>query len=220
MKLLRNLLLVALATVVLAPTVAGAATPMQGVPTQIRRGFFTETDFGAFFTLGGNGKSPSNMQAYFHLGAGYDLYAQGDHLLTVAAGLAMGTSAGSCYGNTPEPNPNGGIFCRDTALDADGEPYDLSSNWSATMVEGSVLYGYQVMPRLMLTGRLIGGLGFIQPKAFPKDSDTLPMVGLGVGAEWATQFDHFSLGLDIAGRSFLGTSAIAVSIAPRVKYTF
>ena len=72
MKLLRPLLTVALALAVFAPELAKAATPMQGVPTQIRRGFFTETDFGAFFTLGGSAKSPSDAQVYFHLGGGYD----------------------------------------------------------------------------------------------------------------------------------------------------
>jgi len=218
MKLLRPLFSVVLAATVLVPVAAQAATPMQGVPTKIRRGFFTETDFGAFFTLGGEGKSPSDAQAYFHLGAGYDLYAQGDHFVAVSAGVGMGTSAGSCYGAAVE----GG--CIDPAFTPDpanpSATGDLSSNWSATMVEGSVLYGYQVIPRLMLTGRILGGVTWVQPQAFAGKENPIPLVGAGVGAEWATQFDHFSLGLDIAGRMFVGTDAIGLSIAPRVKYTF
>lgn len=208
MKLLRPFLPAVLAAMVLVPMAAQAATPMQGVPTQIRRGFFTETDFGAFFTLGGEGKSPSDAQAYFHLGIGYDLYAQGDHFVAVSAGVGMGTSAGSCFGFSD------GETCAAT----DGTI--LSNNWSATMVEGSLLYGYQVVPRLMLTGRILGGTSWIQPQAFDGKEGTVPLVGAGIGAEWATQFDHFSLGLDIAGRMFLGTDAMGVSIAPRVKYTF
>lgn len=191
---------------------------MQGVPTPIRRGFFTETDFGAFFTLGGQGKSPSDAQMYFHLGAGYDLYAEGDHFVAVAAGVGMGTSAGSCYGDIYDQTSQ--TPCRDSGVDpSTNEPWQLSNNWTATMLEASALYGYQVLPRLMLTGRLLGGVSFIEPRAFTVESP-VPTIGAGVGAEWATQFDHFSLGLDIAGRMFLGTEAIGLSIAPRVKYTF
>lgn len=219
MKLLRPLLTVALALAVFAPELAKAATPMQGVPTQIRRGFFTETDFGAFFTLGGSAKSPSDAQVYFHLGGGYDLYATGNHIFSLAAGVGMGTSAGSCFGvagDSAQP-------CVDpTAVDPidPAKPLSLSNNWSATMVEASALYGYQVVPRLMLTARVLGGVSWIQPQAFEGVENPVPLIGGGIGAEWATQFDHFSLGLDIAGRMFLGTEAIGVSVAPRVKYTF
>ena len=34
--------------------VAVAATPPEGVALEVRRGFFTETDIGGFFTLGGD----------------------------------------------------------------------------------------------------------------------------------------------------------------------
>ncbi len=219
MKLLRPLLSVALAIAVLVPAVAQAATPMQGVPTQIRRGFFTETDLGAFFTMGGNGKSPSDAQVYFHLGAGYDLYAQGDHLFSLGAGYAIGTSAGSCFGDIY--NEAAAVPCQDSTIDPEtGAATVLSNNWSAHLIEASALYGYQVAPRLMLTGRLLGGVGFLEPVAFAGKDGPVPLVGAGLGAEWATQFDHFSLGLDIAGRMFLGTEAMGLSVAPRVKYTF
>jgi hypothetical protein len=218
MKLLRPFFSVVLAAAVLVPAAAQAATPMQGVPTKIRRGFFTETDFGAFFTLGGKGKSPSDAQAYFHLGAGYDLYAQGDHFVAIAAGVGMGTSAGACFGDAFDGTSKGCIG--NDIDDLTGQPVVLSSNWSATLLEGSALYGYQVIPRLMLTGRVLGGVSWVQPQAFSGLENPIPLVGVGVGAEWATQFDHFSLGLDIAGRMFLGTEAVGVSIAPRVKYTF
>lgn len=212
MKLLRPLLSVALAIAAFVPAVAQAATPMQGVPTQIRRGFFTETDFGGFFTLGGEGKSPSDAQVYFHLGAGYDLYAKGNHIFSLAAGVGMGTSAGSCFGAPGD----GAQPCLNSVT---GDP--LSNNWSATMLEASALYGYQVMPRLMLTGRVLGGMSWISPdNAFEDGENMIPTVGAGIGAEWATAFDHFSLGLDLAGRMFVGTDAIGLSVAPRVKYTF
>ena len=189
-----------------------AATPMQGVPTEIRRGFFTETDFGTFFTLGGAGKSPSDAQAYFHLGVGYDLYAEADHLVAVSAGVGVGASAGSCFGDSYDSGA-----ATPCTLAAGGT---LSNNWSATMVEASALYGYQIAPRLMLTGRVLGGMAFVEKTAFADNEGSVPLLGLGIGGEWATHFDHFSLGLDIAGRMFVGTEAKGLSIAPRVKYTF
>ena len=40
---------------------AYAATPAEGVPLQVRRGFFTETDIGGIFTVGGD-NGYSNFQ--------------------------------------------------------------------------------------------------------------------------------------------------------------
>lgn len=208
MKLLRPLLSVALALTVLAPVAAQAATPLSGVPTQIRRGFFTETDLGAFFTLGGSA-GVSNAQVYLSLGLGYDVYHTNDHFVAVMLGFSQGASAGSCFGD----NTTGG--CIDGAT---GET--LSDNWTAQTVEGSVLYGYQVIPRLMLTGRVLGGMAIIEPMAFSDTSNPVPLMGGSIGAEYATQFDHFSLGIDAAAKYFLGPNIVGIAIVPRVKYTF
>lgn len=215
MKLLRTILTIALAATVLGPVAAQAATPMAGVPTPIRRGFFTELDMGAFFTTGGEGKSPSDAQVYTALGLGYDIYSSGNHFVALGLIFSWGTSAGSCYGT------NTGTECLGTDIDPMTDKLEvLSSNWSATTFEGSALYGYQVIPRLMLTGRLLGGMALIEPKAFSGTDDMVPLLGAGIGVEYATQFDHFSVGLDVAGKMFLGTDAMGIAIAPRVKYTF
>lgn len=214
MKLLRTLLSVALAVAVLAPAAAQAATPLTGVPTKIRRGFYTNTDLGAFFTVGGNGTSPSNAQAYLALGLGYDLYAQGDHLLSLGAGFSMGTSAGGCYGQMVEAAD--GPRCMGTT----DPSLALSDNWTATTFEASALYGFQIANRLMLTGRVLGGMANIEPVAFEGTDGMVPLVGFGLGAEYATQFDHFSLGLEVAGKNFIGPNALGIAVAPRIKYTF
>ena len=72
----------------------------------------------------------------------------------------------------------------------------------------------------MVTARGLGGIGLIQPKAFPDHEGAVPLLGGGVGIEYATHFDHFSVGLDLAGKYFLGPNVLGVAIAPRVKYTF
>lgn len=222
MKRNRPTVLALLGLLVLLPVAAEAATPMLGVPTQIRRGFFTETDLGLFFTTGGKGANPSNAQAYLSLGLGYDVFTSGKHFVALGLGFSLGASAGACFGEQVE-DEDGGMACVDPAI-ASANPNDreglLSDNWSATTVEGTVFYGYEVLPRFMVTLRGLGGVGFIEPKAFSDTENPVPLLGGGVGVEYATHFDHFSVGLDFAGKYFLGPNVLGVAIAPRVKYTF
>jgi hypothetical protein len=207
----RSILAALAAVAVLAPAAAQAATPLQGVPVQIRRGFYTETDIGAFFTMGGKGASPSNAQAYIGLGLGYDLLASGGNLLSLGAQVGMASSAGACFGTAFQAGPT-------PCVDRTGQPW--TDNWTATTVEGSILYGRELAGRLMGTARVIGGLAILQPVAFEGYGDQVPIAGFGLGLEYATQLDHFSLGLDVAGKMFVGPNALGIAIAPRIKYTF
>jgi hypothetical protein len=220
MKISRIIAGLLLAVAVVAPAAAHAATPLAGIPTEIRRGFYTEMDMGTFFTLGGEGKSPSDPQAYVSLGAGYDVFATKQHFISLGLSFSMGTSAGGCYGVLNEK----GQCMAAQGVDDNGNPLALSDNWTLTTFEGSALYGYFVGERLMLTARLLGGVGIIEPDAFEDGGELmtgpLPLVGGGLGLEWATQFDHFSLGLDAAAKMIVGPNALGLSIAPRVKYTF
>lgn len=215
---------VALAAVlVLVPAVAGAATPSLGVPTPIRRGFFTETDLGVFFTTGGQGANPSNAQAYLNLGVGYDLLSSSRHLLAVGLSFSMGASAGACFGERSEAED--GPVCIDPSVNPTADMIErgeglLADTWSATTLEGTLWYGYEVLPRFLVTVRGLGGIALIEPKAFSNAEGTVPLIGGGLGVEYATHFDHFSVGLDLAGKYFLGPNVLGVAIAPRVKYTF
>lgn len=215
-----RILVALVAFFVLAPVMAEAATPTLGVPTPIRRGFFTETDLGVFFTTGGQGANPSNAQAYLHLGVGYDVVSSGKHFLAVGLGFTMGASAGACFGELVEGSE--GMICADPAKAVNEKMGEgmLPDNWSATTVEASLMYGYEVVPRLMVTARGLGGVGLIEPMAFSNTENPVPLIGGGLGLEYATHFDHFSVGLDLAGKYFLGPNVLGVAIAPRVKYTF
>ncbi len=221
MKISRILAGLILAVAAVAPAAADAATPLAGIPTEIRRGLYTEMDLGTFFTLGGENKSPSDPQPYVSLGAGYDIFAGQKHFVSLGLAFSMGTSAGGCYGTAME-----GKYCVGSGFDPieTNEKLKLSDNWSLTTVEGTALYGVFVGERLMLTFRLLGGVGFVQPDAFEENGKVregaLPLVGGGAGLEWATQFDHFSLGIDGAFKFIVGPNVPGIAIAPRVKYTF
>lgn len=220
MKRYRSTLLALVAAFVLAPMMAEAATPTLGVQTPIRRGFFTETDLGLFFTTGGQGNNPSNAQAYLSLGVGYDVLASGKHFVALGLGFTMGASAGACFGEYTTGD-DGSTLCVDPArYDLQTNEGVLSDNWSATTIEGSVWYGYEVLPRLMVTAKGLAGMGIIEPMAFADTENPVPLVGGGVGLEYATHFDHFSVGIDFATKYFLGPNVMGVAIAPRVKYTF
>ena len=74
------------------PALASAETPPQGVPLEVRRGFFTETDVGVFFTLGGD-DAYSNAQTYVQLGVGYDITES----LELGLHFGLGASAANCF---------------------------------------------------------------------------------------------------------------------------
>ena len=137
---MKNALLV---LTVLLSGAAEAAVPPHGVPLHVRRGFYTETDIGAFFTLGGNDLY-SNPQSYLQLGLGERFYL------------------------TPK------VLAGQTLLD----PAPV----------GDVTQGFNL--------------------------------GAGVGLEYATSMDHFSVGMDVVARYVFRANIPAFSVFPRVKYTF
>lgn len=205
-----------LAVAVVLPAAAIAETPLAGVPTQIRRGFYTEMDLGTYFAFGAEGKSVTDPQAYVSLGLGYDIFSTQQHFISLGLGFSMGAASGGCYG----------ALSGEKCVVSANPQLTLSDSWSLTTAEATALYGYFIADRLMLTGRLLGGLGFVEPDAFENADGTdvekgpLPLMGIGAGLEWATQFDHFSLGLDVAMKFIVGPNVPGLAIAPRVKYTF
>ena len=47
-----------------------------------------------------------------------------------------------------------------------------------------------------------------------------PSVGGAVGIEWATPFNHFTLGAEVSADYVLQLGALALAVYPTVKYTF
>jgi hypothetical protein len=217
---MNRILLSAIITVLLLPTAARAATPAAGVAQEIRRGFFADVNLGGFFTVGGKNAEgstiASNAQPYLQLGVGYDLDQTGVELLrafSVGVNFGLGASAAACFGNVDR---------RGGCVGDDGQ--DLSSNFTATMFAAQLSYKIFLDERLTLQPRLGGGLALFDPEPV-RDAEGRALkrgaiLGLGLGIEYATRMDHFSIGADVDARLIAGPNIFAMAIYPKIKYTF
>ncbi len=182
-----------------------AATPPEGVPFQPRRGFFTETDIGVFFTVGGENVY-SNAQTYLQLGVGYDLTEK----LSLGAHFGLGSSAQNCFaGYLPGT-----------------ETCALSDNFTMAFLNVTAAYHVRVLERLYLTPKVVAGYTRLDPapvnpgEGDPARAISAPNAGLGFGVEYATGMDHFSVGADLLARYIIGPDITSFAIFPKVKYTF
>lgn len=196
-------LTLAATALIAAPAAALAqATPPEGVPTQVRRGFFTETDVGVFFTLGGE-DTYSNAQSYLQLGVGYDFSDK----LSLGLSFATGASAANCF----------------AGYLASGECAQ-ASNFTLSFFNATAAYMHPLRERLYLSPKLTAGYTRLDPR--PKgdgdaqEAQMAPNFGAGVGLEYASLLDHFSVGADLMVRYVVGPNIPAVAVFPRVKYTF
>lgn len=187
----------------LAPVLAFAATPPEGVPLEVRRGFFTETNLGVFGTVGG-ADGYSNAETYVQLGVGYDLSSR----LELGASFGLGASAANCL----------------TTRDALGR---CASPDSFTMMffDLSAAYLHPLKGRLYLVPRVAAGYTRLDPA--PRDTSSGDArtasglnLGAGMGVEYATAMDHFSIGADLMFRYVLGVRVATFALYPRIKYTF
>ena len=194
----------ACAVLVLASAGARAATPPEGVPLEVRRGFFTEMDIGVFWTMGGE-QTYSNAQTYLQLGVGYDLTER----LSLGLHLGLGSSAANCYaGFVPDTGD-----CR------------MPSNFSVGFGDATVAYNFRIAERLYWAPKLAAGITRLDPAPVERDGRTggvlvAPNAGVGVGIEYATFMDHFSAGADVLARHVVGTGITTFAVFPRVKFTF
>jgi hypothetical protein len=182
-------------------SMAAVAAPPQGVPLEVERGFFTETNIGAFFTVGGD-DAYSNAQTYLQLGMGYDFGER----LELGLNFGLGTNAANCFSGR-----GAGGTC------AQGD------NFTLMFLNGSAAWNFRLAERLFLGPKLSAGWTTLDP-APVKVGDTAvrsgPNVGAGVGIEYVTAMKHFSIGAEVMGRYVLRANIPGIAVFPRVKYTF
>ena len=197
---------------VLVASSAFAAAPSEGVALKVRRGFFTETDIGVFFTLGGQ-NAYSNAQTYLQLGVGYDLSEQ----IELSAHVGIGSNSQNCFAVT---TPGTACAIRSGPKNVTSYP----DNFTFTYLDASASYLFKVLPRFYVAPKVLAGYTLLDPAPLADSSgnpvNSGPNVGLGVGVEYATNMDHFSIGADATVRYVIGPNIPTFAIFPRVKYTF
>jgi len=172
------------------------------VPLQVRRGFFTETALGVFGTVGG-ADGYSNAETYLQLGVGYDLASR----FELGASFGLGASAANCL----------------TARDGLGRCASPDS-FTLSFFELSVAYLHPLRGRLSLVPRVAAGYTQLDPA--PRESaggellDSGANLGAGLGVEYATAMDHFSIGAEVMFRYVLDARVATFALYPRIKYTF
>jgi len=223
MKLAARLL--AIATFAL-PALASAATPQVGVEQQLRRGFFVETDLGTYFDVGGG--TVSNAQAYMQLGIGYDITER----FTLSLQFGLGASSGVCLAQVANDGTCGitdGQGNITTFPDAQGVPQKevLPDNFSNTFYQLNLSYRQPLAERLGVVLGVVAGYQNLDPAPLftNNDPNAAPisggiMFGGDISLEYATNMDHFFVGIDAVPRFVIGPNLLSVAIFPRVKYTF
>ena len=191
------------ALLALLPTAALSATPPEGVPLQVRRGFFTEADIGAFFTLGGQ-NAYSNAQTYLQLGVGYDVTER----VSLGVHFGLGASAANCF----------------AGYVADSYLCSRTENFTVALADVTAGYRVPLATRFYLVPRIAAGLSRLDPAPTGTGDPSLavfaPNAGAGLGVEYAASMDHFSVGVDALARYLIGPNIPTIAVFPRVKYTF
>lgn len=210
----------AAALAALAPAGAMAGTPSAGIAQQIRSGFFADVNLGGFFTATGTNsrgnKGVSNAQAYLQLGVGYDVLS----FMSVGVHFGLGSSAASCFANVTASG--------DCVFDSSKKTTDPNNvapdNFTVTTVGAEGVFKVNLVDRLFLRPRIDAGYAFLDPQPRRTDGGDLisggAYVGVGIGLEYATHMDHFSIGADITGKLIIGPNIPAFAFYPMVKYTF
>ncbi|MCC6334174.1 MAG: adventurous gliding motility protein CglE [Myxococcales bacterium] len=186
----------------LLSTTAVAATPSEGVPLKVRRGFFTETDIGGILTVGGD-DGYSNLQVYLQLGLGYQFaLKEGMGIIPVGFHVGIGANAANCHAG----KTNGGVC-------------NSSDNFTMTFLSVSAGYLHRVVERLYLGGKIIGGYTLLDPEPVAGVNGGVN-IGVAASLEYATNMDHFSVGVDVSYRIIIGPNINVLAFFPRVQYTF
>ncbi len=197
------------------PTADLSSVQANGSPEPIRSGFFTETSMGAFLTVGGI-DSYSSAEAFLGLGLGYDIIPN----LSIGAQFRLAPNVSDCYASDskglPEcPNQSGMVSTNQNG----------PNTFTLISLEAKISYRIPVAERLFIPIRVFGGVTLLTPD--PQPGNTVgggttfdPSFGGALGIEWATPFNHFTLGAEVSGDYVLTLGALALAVYPTVKYTF
>ena len=103
-------------------------------------------------------------------------------------------------------------------MKADGSCTQADS-FTVTFITASVGYMRSVIERFYVGAKLLVGYTLLDPAPVAGVAGGLN-VGIAPGIEYATNMDHFTIGLDVVYRIILGPNIQSLQFYPRVKYTF
>ena len=211
-----------------ADSAAAEADPAPAQKFPIKRGFFVETDLGIFFTFAGrNTNDPvnlpkrlySNVQPFLGVTLAYDIAHSDAFSFAVGLKLGAGYSSGAGRISDREIQAAGNNLA---ALAT--RPNDFSILQAGVVAAVAI----PATDRLWITGKVDGGLGVAQPNPnhIAEDASTPltaigAVVGFGLGAEFFTLLNDFSVGLDLRFvLALVGDPIPGLSVTAPIKYTF
>jgi hypothetical protein len=134
----------------------------------------------------------------------------------VSAGISfsLGSSAASCFAEVD--SKDGRCY---GINEADGTNVDIADNFTVSSFAGELAFKLPLNYRLKVQPKVHAGLSLLDPE--PRVSVTnAVLVGAGVGVEYATHMDHFSIGAEVFGNFMVGPNISSFAIYPKIKYTF
>lgn len=228
-----------------APAAATAAPPADPVsePFQIRRGLHAELDLGVFFTFGGintnsenflaydppNGnvaplptKGISNVQPLLAFFLGYDLAH------TEKYSLAAGVRLGAAYSGGASRVKKDDVDQTAPNSDARKTLATRANDFGVLTTGVGLSFGYLLSERIALTVKANGGLAIIGPDPAATAGEDAGgssafsgAVGGGLGMEYFTLLNDFSVGLDAQFTMIFAAGGIpSLGLSIPVKYTF
>jgi hypothetical protein len=181
------------------------SVPVAGVDDAPHRGTYVEAALGVFTAMGGSRRFSSG-QPYLGMTVGRDLGARA----SLFASLGVGSASASCY------QQGAGGEC----LGAD--------SFGATFLELGASYGMPLLPRTLLSLKLLGGYTDLSPGPVSSNG-AIPNhlggfhAGAGVSFDYDTRLDHFTVGLEAVFRETFARSDLklaSLAVMPRIRYVF
>lgn len=206
-------LLVGLSTSSLAHAQGGTHLP-EGVQPEAPKGFYVETQLGAFVGFGGafgGSRAYSNAQPFVGLSAGFDIKAVKG--LSAFLGVGFGANQGVCL---DFDEAAGGCVAYNNEV-----PGQSLTAFSLIPIELGARYAFvEFVPRFTMHAALGVGYTLITPSPSPTTPLGSAHVGLGVGIDYATQLAGLAVGVEVMGRMAFTPMYPSVSIYPRLRYVF
>lgn len=194
------------------PTQRTDVEPSNGVPYQLRTGWFAETQVGVFTAFGGS-KAASNAQPYLALSIGMDLPKVSKHF-SIFLTAALGSNAGSCR------QVDADNLCTQFKLE-DGSTAMAPENFNIIPIELGARWGFKdIAERLHPYVGVVAGYSLITPQIFQDAPGGSAHAGVLGGIQYGTRLNGLTLGVELMVRYAFSPAIPSFAAYPRIAYVF